>query len=157
MSYQRKIAADLMKCGASRVRILDKKAFEEAITRQDIRSLIKKGGVVKLQKKGTSKGNVKYLQGQKKLGRRKSRGSRKGTKGARNPRKQRWINTVRPTRRLLKELRETGRIEKENYREIYLKIKGGMFRNKKHLLLYLKEKELLKHPQKKATKGKKTK
>lgn len=142
--HQKKIAADLMKCGVSRVRIMDTKSMEEAITREDIRRMIKNGGIIKLQKIGTSKANVKVNQKQKKLGRRKARGSRKGKKGARTPAKGSWIRTVRPIRKLLKQLKDEERIEQKHYRELYLKIKGGIFRNKKHLLLYLKEKEILK-------------
>ena len=149
---QKIVAAKVLKCGVSRVRILDEKAVGEALTREDIRSLIKRGAIIKLPKQGNSRAHANKIMGQKKKGRRIGRGSRKGTKKTTAPKKRTWIRTVRPLRKLLKELRDTNRINRDEYRELYLKIKGGYFRNKKHLLLYLKEKELLKKFEKPKTK-----
>ena len=149
---QKIVAAKVLKCGVTRVRVLDEKAVAEALTREDIRSLIKKGAIIKLPKVGNSRAHANKIMEQKKKGRRIGRGSRKGTKKTTEPKKRKWIKTVRPIRRLLKELRETNRIDKDDYRELYLKIKGGYFRNKKHLLLYLKEKEMLKKFEKPKTK-----
>ena len=62
----RKIAADLLKSGESRIRIEQGKETEEALTREDVRGLISKGLVKKVQKKGTSKFMVRKKQKQKK-------------------------------------------------------------------------------------------
>lgn len=155
LSTQKQIAAKILKCGTSRVRIRAGKEVEEALTREDVRSLIRKGHVWKVQKKGTSKFNVKKIVKQKKRGRMKGHGSRKGTAGARKKRKQIWMDTVRPLRRLLKELKESGSITNQTYKKIYLMIKGGAFRNKKHLLYYLKDHELMKAKPKPIAKTKK--
>lgn len=157
LSTQKQIAAKIMKCGTSRVRIRAGKEVEEALTREDVRNLIRKGHVWKVQKKGTSKFNVKKIVKQKKRGRMKGHGSRKGTAGARKKRKQIWMDTVRPLRRLLKELKESGSITNQTYKKIYLMIKGGAFRNKKHLLYYLKDHEMLKAKPKKTAKRTKAK
>lgn len=154
LASQKRIAAKILKCGVSRVKIELAKDVEEALTREDIRNLIKKGLIKKVQKKGQSKAKTKKVRLQKKKGRRKGPGSRKGGKSARNPRKRAWIKKVRPLRRLLTELRDNKQIKKTDYRKFYLKIKGGMFRDKKHLLLYLKEHELLLAKPKKAKTGK---
>lgn len=160
--YQKKIAAEMLKCGVSRIRVLDEKQVSEALTRGDLRNLIRKGLVIKIQKKGTSKFAVRKKKEQKKKGRRKGEGKRKGTWKARNPKKKRWMNIVRPLRKLLRELKVNGQIEQLEYKKIYLKIKGGVFRNKKHMLAYLKEHEMLKErpkkekTEKKVTKPKKT-
>lgn len=149
MNSQKRIASQILKSGVSRIRVKQSKEVDEALTRDDIRSLIRKGYIWKEQKKGTSKFNAKRKVKQKKRGRMNSYGSRKGTRGARKPHKDAWIETVRPLRRLLRELRDSEKIEKSNYRKIYLMIKGGSFRSKNHLLYYLKDHEMLK-------KGKKT-
>ena len=81
---------------------------------------------------------------QKKKGRRRGPGSRKGAKGARQGEKTEWLKKVRAQRRLIRILRDKGVIEKSVYRKVYRLIKGGMFRSKKHLLVYLKENEFLK-------------
>lgn len=144
LSTQKQIAAKILKCGTSRVRIRAGKEVEESLTREDVRNLIRKGHIWKEQKKGTSKFNAKKIISQKKRGRMKGHGSRKGTAGARKKRKQIWMDTVRPLRRLLRELKDSGSITNQHYKKIYLMIKGGAFRNKKHLLYYLKDHEMLK-------------
>lgn len=144
MLNKKKIAGDILKCGVSRVRILDEKQVEEAITRQDIRNLIRKGLIVKIQKKGTSKAFSKQLYRQKKKGRRRGVGTRRGTYTARNPKKYLWIKTVRPLRKLLKELLLNSQIEKKNWKLLYSMVKGGSFRSKGHMLTYLKDHEMLK-------------
>jgi large subunit ribosomal protein L19e len=45
---------------------------------------------------------------------------------------------------MLKELREAGKIDKSTYRKVYKLIKGGMFRSRAHLKLYLEQYGLLK-------------
>ena len=94
---QRRIAAAVLDCGEGRVWIdpLHADAVAEAVTRQDIRALVKKGYIRKEQKAGTSKARVRAIAIQKQSGRRKGPGSRKGASGARSPRKQRWIRTIR--------------------------------------------------------------
>jgi large subunit ribosomal protein L19e len=144
MASQKRIAARIMKCGVSRVRIKPSEEVEEALTREDIRGLIQKGLVWKVQKRGTSKFASKKKLGQKRKGRMRGPGRRKGTKGARKKDKTKWMEKVRPLRRLLSELRESGRIERSDYGMLYRRVKGGFFRNKKHLLYYLKEHDMLK-------------
>ncbi|HIP84954.1 MAG TPA: 50S ribosomal protein L19e [Methanothermococcus okinawensis] len=145
VSTQRKMAADILDCGIDRVWIdpehLDK--VKMAITKDDIRQLIKRGIIVKKQKKGISRARARKLKEQKKKGRRRGPGSRKGAKGARTPKKTKWINTIRPLRRMLKELRDNGMIERSTYRMLYRMAKGGAFRSRSHLRLYLEEHELL--------------
>jgi large subunit ribosomal protein L19e len=154
---QKQIAAKILKVGISRVRVKSEKEVEEAITRDDIRNLIQKGLIYKIPKKGITRVYAKRKKIQKKKGRRKGQGSRKGSAYTRKPKKTRWIERVNPLRRLLRDLRNSGKLEKKEYRRLYLMIKGGLFRNKKHLFYYLKEHELLKEPEKKKEEKKPTK
>ena len=75
---------------------------------------------------------------QKESGRRKGPGSRKGAKGARDPRKRKWIRTIRPIREELKKLREDEKISVSLYRTYYRKAKGGSFRSRAHLISHLR-------------------
>ena len=143
LETQKKIASELMKCGVSRVKINDAKAAAEALTRNDIRELISTKKIEKVQKKGSSKFRWRKKLEQKKKGRMRGFGSRKGTRNARAPEKKSWMETVRPLRKLLRSLRENGQITRSTYSKIYMRIKGGAFRNKSHLMLYLKENELV--------------
>ena len=143
-SSVRKIAAEMLKCGQSRIRMEMTKETEEALTREDVKSLIRTGLVWKVQKKGTSKFRTKVAFRQKRKGRRTKAGSRRGTYNARSPKKRRWIKSIRALRSLLKELRDNGQIEPKTYTEFYPRIKGGEFRNRKHILTYLGDHDLMK-------------
>jgi large subunit ribosomal protein L19e len=151
---QRRVAATMLKCGENRVWI-DPNRTEDvsvAVTREDVRNLIKSGSIRAKQKHGTSRGRIRYAQSQRQKGKRKGQGSRKGAKYARFPKKRRWISTIRPIRTQLRELREQDMIERKTYRKFYLYAKGGMFKSKAHLMSHLKAENLIKVPEK--TKGK---
>lgn len=140
LTTQKRLAADILKCGLSRVRVKEAKEVEEALTREDVRGLISQGLIWKIQKKGTSRGKARLLLKQKARGRRRGSGSKKGhhAEGKRD-----WVLRIRAQRRLLSELRAAKELELGEYRLIYRRAKGGMFRNKKHMLSYLKEHDLL--------------
>ena len=55
-----------------------------------------------------------------------------------------WINTIRPLRRELKNLRDTGKIEKSVYRKMYLRAKGGSFKSVATMNRYMREQKLIK-------------
>jgi len=138
---QRRIAAQIMKVGLERVWFDEAELGEiaEAMTREDIRRLIHRGVIQKKQKKGVSRSRAKAVRAQKRKGRRRGHGSRKGRKFARLGSKRRWMSTIRPLRRTLRELRDKGMIDKAVYRKTYLRAKGGMFKSKSYLESYLKE------------------
>jgi large subunit ribosomal protein L19e len=136
---QRRMAASIIKCGINRV-WMDQDRVDEiakAVTKDDIRVLIKGKAIKSKQEKGISHGRKKYIAEQKRKGRRRNHGSRKGAKYARLPRKRRWIQTIRSIRLYLKSLRDDNKINNKLYRMYYLKAKGGEFRNKKHLKTHL--------------------
>ena len=144
---QRRLASGILKCGINRV-WLDSarlKEIKEAITKRDIRSLINKDAIKKLPEKGISSFRSKYLKQQKRKGRRVGKGSRKGYRTARLPKKRLWINLVRAQRDFLKRGRDKGLISKKIYRDLYLKSKGGFFRSVRHIKLYLEEHKLIKN------------
>lgn len=132
---QRRMAAQLLKCGVNRVWIDPDRTEEvaKAVTKDDIRVLINGKAILKNQIKGISSGRKKHIAKQKEKGRRQGSGRRKGRKYARLPRKERWMNTIRPLRRYLKELRDEEKIDKSVYRRYYRKAKGGEFRSRHHL------------------------
>ncbi|XRO76816.1 50S ribosomal protein L19e [Methanocaldococcus sp. 10A] len=146
VSVQRRMAAEILKCGIERVWI-DPSQLERvkmAMSKDDIRALIKEGVIKKKQKKGISSARVKKLKEQRRKGRRRGPGSRRGAAGARTPQKEKWMATIRALRKTLKQLRDTGKIDRKVYRKLYRMAKGGAFRSRSHLFLYLKEHELLK-------------
>lgn len=148
---QRRMAAAVLKCGLTRVWIdpLRVEDVGSAVTRADVQKLVKRGYVRAIQKKGVSRGRARALAVQKRSGRRRGEGSRRGGQGskARQPRKRGWIQTIRPLRRVLRELRVAGHITPHDYRLQYRKAKGGLYRSKAHLLAHLKTAGVLKQPQ----------
>jgi large subunit ribosomal protein L19e len=135
LTNQRRMAAQIMKCGLNRVYMSPSSLedISEAVTRGDVKRLIKEGVIKPRQKAGISNGRLKYADGQRKAGKRKGHGSRKGAKFARYPRKRRWINTIRPIRRTLVEFRAKGMITPETFRTYYLQASSGSFRSVNHL------------------------
>ncbi len=143
---QKRLAAEVLECGGTRVWIDPLHADEvaEAVTRADVRKLVKKGYVKEIQSAGVSRGRARKLAEQKEKGRRRGPGSRKGAKGARDPKKARWIRTIRPLRATLRGLREEGKIQPGQYRKYYMQAKGGRYRSKAQLVFHLKTDGILK-------------
>lgn len=143
---QRRLASEILGCGENRIWI-DPTRMEdvaEAITRSDVRRLIDSKAIKAKQKAGVSRGRTRYKQGQKRKGKRRGHGSRKGTKKARTPKKKAWIKTVRPIRAQLMEYRDQGKIDTATYRKLYKRAKGGMFKSKARLDAHLRSEGLLK-------------
>ena len=139
----RRISARLLKCGEKRVWIDSSKYKEikETVTTDDIRRLIKEKTIRKIKAKGVPRTKGRIRAKKKKKGRLKGYGKRKGTAKARI-KKREWILRIRAQRKLLRKLKDSGLLKK-GYREIYLKIKGGVFRDKAHLLTHLKSQNYL--------------
>lgn len=150
LTHQRRLAAEILKCGVNRVWIDEDRCEEvaKAVTRDDVRVLIKGGAIKKRPIKGISSGRRKKMRMQKAKGRRRGVGSRKGAKYARLPRKRRWIMTIRAIRAYLKELRDSGAIDRHAYRIYYRRAKGGKFKSKAHLKSHLVSDGILKEEKK---------
>lgn len=135
LKNQRRMAAEILKCGADRVWIdpNDIEKLEDVITRADVRNAIRIGTIRRLPVKGQSRGRSRHRRRQRAKGRRRGPGKRKGGTNVRDPRKRRWIRTIRPLRELLRELRESGKINTRTYRTYYRQAKGGMFKGRAHL------------------------
>ncbi|KAF5086754.1 50S ribosomal protein L19e [Methanobacterium aggregans] len=145
LTTQKRLAADILKVGVNRVWI-DPESVEEvsrAITRESVKQLIDSGAIKAKPKKGISSYRSKKIAEQKKKGRRKGRGSIKGAKGARNPKKQAWMTTIRSLRTELKDMRENREINKTTYRKLYKMAKGGAFRSKSYMKTYARDHDLL--------------
>ena len=142
LTLQKKLAADILKVGKSRVWISpakeDQKEVQAAITRVDIKRLIKKGTIKAVPSK------VRKPKTKATRKKRKKAGSRKGSKYARLTKKRRWMSTVRPLRAMLKEYKDEGQIDNATYRRLYMLVKGGQFRSRSHMRLYMEQHGMLK-------------
>ena len=138
----KRLAADIMNAGESRIKFADSVKAKEALTRDDVRSLIQQGVIVRLQKKGIGRAKARFKQSRKHAGRRRGTGSKKGEKFSLVSRKERWMDKVRSQRRLLQHLK--GSLNEGEFRKLYRMVKGNFFRSKKHLIAYAREAKLLK-------------
>lgn len=144
---QRRLAARLLKCGQQRIWFDQARLSEikEAITKKDIRSLIKDLAIQKRPEQGISRGRARNIIAQKRKGRRQGPGSKEGTAYARLPRKRRWIAKIRTQRSLLKALKAKKKITTATFHGLYRKAKGGFFRSRRHIKLYLEEHAATQH------------
>lgn len=145
MELQRRLAARVLKCGSGRIRFDNSKLDEvkKAITAFDIRRLAKQGVIKKVQSIGVSRARAKKRAVQRRKGRQRGHGSRKGAQGARRKPKRVWVLGVRAQRALLQDLREKALISPETFKNLYRKVKGGYFRSRQHIKIYLRDHNLI--------------
>lgn len=146
LTTQKRLAASILKVGVNKVWI-DPEQIEEvsrAITREGVKQLIDQKAIKAKPQKGISSYRSKKLAEQKKKGRRKGRGSIKGAKYARTPKKQAWMTTIRALRKDLKTMRDVEEIDATTYRKLYRMAKGGAFRSKSYMKTYARDHDLIK-------------
>lgn len=141
LKVQKRLAAQILNCSPKRIafdpdRLGD---IKQAITNRDLKLLIGEKAIIKKPMNATSKFRARKIRVQKSKGRRKGPGSHKGSHNARVNIKDQWMTRLRVQRAFLRELVDKGVILRKAYRELYLKSKGGYFRSKRHIKLFLEE------------------
>ncbi len=137
----RRMAADILGVGIHRVWIDPERTEEalQAITREDVKRLIKEGVIKAKPVRGISRARTRLRHEQKRKGRRRGPGSRKGS---RVDRKRLWVQRIRAIRRFLRYLRRRRIITRRVYRMLYMMAKGGAFTSVSHLKTYIREHNL---------------
>ena len=145
ITSQKRLASVVLKVPQSKVKFntLYLADIKEAITKADIKRLVLQGVIGVKAIMHASRSRARKRADQRRKGRQKGFGSRKGTNNARAPVKEQWMNKVRLLRSFLKELRDKELITTPTYRDLYRKAKGGFFRNKRHLKLFIDEHDLI--------------
>ena len=101
--------------------------------------MIGDGAITKKPGNFTSRVRARKIALQKRKGRQSGPGTKKGKYGARFKPKETWMNNIRVQREFIRILVDKGIITRLAYRELYLKCKGGYFRSRRHIKLYLQE------------------
>ena len=119
--------------GRERVRIKAESMedVKKAITRDDVRKLIKDGTIFAVKPK------ERAPQEEQRRKRKRGTGKRKGSAKARRGRT--WEKKVRSQRILLKRLSCMGKVDNTTFKRYYLLVKGNAFADKRSLLLHLSD------------------
>lgn len=146
LKIQKRLAAQILKSSENDIWLDSNRLDElkEAITKADIKSLIKDKAIKAKKRRGISRHRARKRDQQKSKGRRRGPGSLKGSSGARLSKKRGWINHIRIQRAFLQNLRDKEVISKSSYRSLYMKSKGGFFRSKRHIKVYMQENGIIK-------------
>lgn len=140
LKAKKRLASRVTGVGVHRIRF-DSDHLEDiadAITRENIRSLITANTIQIKSFTGTSRGRAHVKKAQKNK-RGTKQGSKQGRKGARVGKKEVYVAKVRALRRLLKIAKDRKEITNPEFWALYKKVGGNTVRNKAHLRLLMEE------------------
>jgi large subunit ribosomal protein L19e len=140
LKAKKRLASRITGVGVHRIRFdvdhLDDVA--DAITRENIRSLITANTIKIKSIVGTSRGRAHTKKAQKNK-RGTTQGSKQGRKGARVGKKEVYVAKVRSLRRLLKIAKDRKNLTNPEFWTLYKKVGGNTIRNKAHLRTLMEE------------------
>lgn len=131
---KKRLVSRVVGVGLSRIKFDTESSDDiaDAITRQNIRSLITAGAITIKPAKGTSRGRSKFKKSQKSK-RGATTGSKKGRKGARVGKKEVYVKRTRALRYRLKVAKDRKDITNPEFWEIYRKVSGNTVKDSAHL------------------------
>lgn len=131
---KKRLVSRVVGVGLSRIKFDTESSDDiaDAITRENIRSLITAGAITIKPAKGTSRGRSKFKKAQKSK-RGATTGSKKGRKGARVGKKEVYVKRTRALRYRLKVAKERKEITNPEFWELYRKVGGNTVKDIAHL------------------------
>jgi large subunit ribosomal protein L19e len=143
---QRRLAAEILKVGETRVWIDPDRMYEveAAITREEIRRLIHEGVIKAPPETGVSRARARVLHEKKKKGLRRGSGRKTGSAQAKISKKQTWMTRIRALRRKLREMKTRREIDEGDYRKLYVLAGSGVFESIADMERYINAQRLWK-------------
>ncbi len=134
----KRTAAKILERGVNSIRIKEGaiEEAEKAITREDVRNLIKNGSVYAMQEKHNISMHGKLLGEKRAGGRKRGPGRKRGTRGARTG--ILYKKKIRAQRRVLEALKSEKAIDNVKFKKFYALVKGGTFQTKISLLHHVR-------------------
>lgn len=131
---KKRLVSRVVGVGLSRIKFDTERSDDiaDAITRENIRSLITAGAITIKPAKGTSRGRSKFKKAQKSK-RGATTGSKKGRKGARVGKKIVYVKRTRALRYRLKVAKDRKDITNPEFWELYRKVGGNTVKDTAHL------------------------
>jgi len=131
---KKRLVSRVVGVGLSRIKFDTESSDDiaDAITRENIRSLITAGAITIKPAKGTSRGRSKFKKAQKSK-RGATTGSKKGRKGARVGKKEVYVKRTRALRYRLKVAKDRKEITNPEFWELYRKVGGNTVKDIAHL------------------------
>lgn len=128
LKSKKELAARTLKIGKKRIIFLEsrKDEIKEAITKQDIRDLIETKAI-----------EIKGIKGRKKIQKSKNKKGPGKIKKKVNKRKKEYVALTRKLRKYANEIKNQGKINSEELKEIRKKIRNKQFKNKANLKRYI--------------------
>ncbi len=144
LTLQKRLAGDVLSVGPKRIRFDPARLndIKAAITKTDIRGLVRSGVISAIPVKGVSRVRARKNAVQRSKGLRKGPGSHEGKATARAPGKDLWMAKVRAQRKFLKQLKDDGVLTPASFKQLYRRSKGGYFRSIRHIKLFMNEHNL---------------
>ena len=140
LKTKRRLVARILGVGTNRIKF-DSEYLDDitdAITRDNIRSLLTANIIEVKPIKGTSKGRSYHKKSQRRK-RGTKQGSKKGSKGTRVGKKQVYVRKIKALRHRLKVSKLRKEITNEEYWKLYRQASGNQIRNVAHLRTLIEE------------------
>ncbi|MCL4383244.1 MAG: 50S ribosomal protein L19e [Candidatus Marsarchaeota archaeon] len=138
MKLVKRIAKKITKKGINKIKFkpIAIEDIKKALTREDVKKLIKDGNIIIKKDKHNLSFHSKVLKYKRKQGRSRGPGRRKGTKNARGVIS--YMKKIRAQRRILKKLKNEKMINNELFKSFNKLVKGNIFATKISLLNHIK-------------------